>query len=94
MVYLMNHESLAQLFHICSHMGMPSVNGDDLAERILAAPGWARLGIAEPTPKLRAAAASELARAILALTTPAPPGHRVLPSNTPMFGLAPRRPIS
>lgn len=92
----MNHESLAQLFHICSHMEMPCFNEEEIAERILAAPGWARLGIAEPKRELRAAAASELARAILALAPPSPsvPAIGRFQQEDPMFGLARRRPIS
>ncbi|WP_295318857.1 DUF6771 family protein [uncultured Sphingopyxis sp.] len=36
-----------------------------VAETILAAPGWARVGITAPVNHLRVAAAHELARAIL-----------------------------
>ncbi len=60
---------------------MPDFDEHHIAERILSAPGWARLGIAEPKPELRAAAASELARAILAQASshPSPSGHQPLP---------------
>jgi hypothetical protein len=77
---LANHESLATLFHICSHLKMTDLDEQHIAERILAAPGWARLGITEPRPELRAAAASELARANLAQASPrpVPPGHQHL----------------
>lgn len=37
-----------------------------IAEAILQAPGWARLGITEPSPFMREEAAAELARVILA----------------------------
>jgi hypothetical protein len=36
-----------------------------IAEAILQAPGWARIGITEPKPHLREDAAAELARAII-----------------------------
>ncbi|RYD44303.1 MAG: hypothetical protein EOP63_06530 [Sphingomonadales bacterium] len=52
-----------------------------VAEAILSAPGWARVGITAPAPHLRDDAAHELARAILAslengcdLTAPDQPG--------------------
>lgn len=72
---------------------MIDLNEQHIAERILAAPGWARLGITEPRPELRAAAAGELARAILGQASPALP----LPASdryandtgdAAMFGLA------
>lgn len=73
---LANYESLAALFLICSHLKMTDLDEQHIAECILAAPGWARLGITEPRPELRAAAASELARAILArVPCPSPSGH-------------------
>lgn len=37
----------------------------EVANAILAAPGWARVGITMPDARLRAEAANELARAIL-----------------------------
>ena len=52
-----------------------------VAEAILSAPGWARVGITAPAPYLREDAAHELARAILAsldsgsdLSAPESPG--------------------
>lgn len=36
-----------------------------IAEAILQAPGWARIGITAPSPVMREDAAAELARAIL-----------------------------
>ncbi|WP_318248291.1 DUF6771 family protein [Novosphingobium percolationis] len=36
-----------------------------IAEALLTAPGWARVGISDPTPWMREDAALELARAIL-----------------------------
>lgn len=75
---------------------MSRFNEQQIAERILAAPGWARLGIAETKPELRAAAASELARAILAQEPPSPSvsASGPFPEDAPMFGLARRRAIS
>ena len=54
------------MFHICSHKEMTRIDEASIAEGILAAPGWARLGITEPKAELRIEAATELARAILA----------------------------
>lgn len=42
---------------------------DSIAERILAAPGWARVGITAPNERLREDAARELARAIVGEAT-------------------------
>jgi len=38
----------------------------DISEAILHAPGWARVGITAPSPRLRAQAAIELAKAVAA----------------------------
>jgi len=38
----------------------------DVSEAILEAPGWARVGITAPSPRLREQAATELARSIAA----------------------------
>lgn len=38
----------------------------DISEAILEAPGWARVGITAPSPRVREQAASELARTIAA----------------------------
>lgn len=54
------------MFHICSHNEMSRIDETLIVDGILSAPGWARLGIAEPKAQLRRDAASELARAILA----------------------------
>src|SRR3546814_3501279 len=47
-------------------LGMGRIDANRVAETILAAPGWARVGITAPTSHIRVAAARELARAILA----------------------------
>ena len=44
---------------------MEQIDLSRVAETILAAPGWARVGITAPVSHLRVAAAHELARAIL-----------------------------
>lgn len=44
---------------------MEQINPSRIAETILTAPGWARLGIAAPAPHLRCDAAQELARVIV-----------------------------
>jgi len=45
---------------------MERIDANRVAETILTAPGWARVGITAPTSHIRVAAAQELARAILA----------------------------
>lgn len=45
---------------------MERIDANRVAETLLAAPGWARVGLTAPTSHIRAAAALELARAILA----------------------------
>lgn len=55
---------------------MSRVEEQHVAEAILAAPGWARVGITEPAAHLREDAAHELARFILAeLDTARPHDH-------------------
>ena len=44
---------------------MEHIDPSRVAETILAAPGWARVGITAPASHIRVAAANELARAIL-----------------------------
>lgn len=44
---------------------MERVAPTELAETILAAPAWAKVGITAPNPRLREEAAIELARTIL-----------------------------
>lgn len=63
---------------------MTALDEQHIAERILAAPGWARLGITEPRPELRAAAAGELARAILAHPAPTPSSPLAGDAATPL----------
>ncbi|AMG74913.1 DUF6771 family protein [Sphingopyxis granuli] len=45
---------------------MEQINPSRIAETILTAPGWARVGITAPAPHVRTDAAHELARVILA----------------------------
>lgn len=55
---------------------MPEMNPDRVADALLAAPGWARIGITAPKESMRQAAAHELALTITRLfagdTTPDP----------------------
>mgnify|MGYP003575388792 CR=1 FL=1 len=57
---------LAKAFLICSHLEMSRYDEHRVAETILTAPGWARVGITAPAPHIRDDAAHELARVILA----------------------------
>ncbi|MBB4615370.1 DUF6771 family protein [Novosphingobium taihuense] len=43
---------------------MSRINDALIVQAILTAPGWARVGISDPTPWMREDAAAELARAI------------------------------
>lgn len=56
---------LAHLFLICSHWPMERIDPSIIAEAILTAAGWARVGITAPASHIRIAAAHELARTIL-----------------------------
>jgi len=58
------------MFLLCSHIEMERVAPDSspevaIAEALLAAPGWARVGLTAPTEHLRRQAARELALAVL-----------------------------
>ena len=44
---------------------MEQINPSRIAETILTAPGWARVGITAPAPHVRSDAALELARVIV-----------------------------
>ena len=44
---------------------MERIDPTPIAQAILAAPGWARVGITDPTPSMREDAARELAIAII-----------------------------
>ena len=57
--------SLAYLFLLCSNFQMSRIERSEVADLILQAPGWVRLGIAAPTSHLRWDAANELAQVIL-----------------------------
>ena len=52
---------------------MPRIDDTLIVRAILSAPGWARVGISDPTPWMREDAAAELARAIrMQAETPEP----------------------
>lgn len=53
------------MFLICSTYAMERLDPTLIAEAILQAPGWARIGITEHSPHMREDAAAELARAII-----------------------------
>lgn len=57
--------ALAVLFRLCSPHQMTRIDEAEVSNAILAAPGWARVGITMPDARLRVEAAAELARAIL-----------------------------
>lgn len=54
-----------QKFWLCFHSEMSRIDKTRIAEALLAALGWARLGISDPRPWMREAAAIELANEIL-----------------------------
>jgi hypothetical protein len=53
------------MFYLCSFPVMERLDPTLIAEAILQAPGWARIGITAPSAYMREDAAAELARAIL-----------------------------
>lgn len=52
------------MFYFCSYYVMTRFDIEDMASAILAAPGWARVGITAPASHIRDDAAQELARSI------------------------------
>lgn len=52
------------MFGFCSHVGMDEIDENRVATAILAAPGWARVGISAPNESTRETAAQELALTI------------------------------
>lgn len=52
---------------------MTRIEEQQIADALLAAPGWARVGISDPTPWMREDAARELARTVLHSATLAQP---------------------
>lgn len=56
---------LASLFFVCPKYAMFRIDRSIIAEALLTAPGWARVGISDPKPWLREDAALELATTIL-----------------------------
>jgi hypothetical protein len=53
------------MFYLCSILRMERLDKARIAEAILAAPGWARVGITAPAAWTREDAAREMAQAIL-----------------------------
>lgn len=60
-------DTLAILFLLCSICRMTEMDPDRVADALLAAPGWARVGITAPKECMRQAAAQELALTITRL---------------------------
>lgn len=56
--------NLAGMFPLCFIARMERIDQTRIAEALLTAPGWARVGISAPTPWMREDAAAELARVI------------------------------
>lgn len=56
---------LADVFLICSIPIMTRIDKLTVADALLNAPGWARVGLCAPTLRMREEAARELARVIL-----------------------------
>jgi len=56
---------LATKFSICSHAGMERIERQELSAILLAAPGWARVGLTMPDERMRERAADTLAAAII-----------------------------
>ncbi|AOF98698.1 hypothetical protein BSY18_4047 (plasmid) [Blastomonas sp. RAC04] len=52
------------MFYFCSYYAMTRFDIEDMASAILAAPGWARVGITAPARHIRDDAAQELARSV------------------------------
>lgn len=57
--------SLAHMFLLCSNWAMERIDEAMLADALLNAPGWARVGLSAPRAGLRMQAASELVRVVL-----------------------------
>jgi len=67
------------MFRLCSKLSGMRIDADQLTHAILAAPDWAHAALGSPDPRQRAAAARELALAVLADVPPFPPEDRQLP---------------
>jgi len=61
---------IENVFSICSHRNTMRIDEHAIAEAILTAPGWARVGLTAPAERLREEAALELARAVLGGAVP------------------------
>jgi hypothetical protein len=56
---------LAHMFSLCSILHMTRIDEQSVADALLHAPGWARVGLCAPTSWMREEAARELARAVI-----------------------------
>lgn len=57
--------SLAHMFSLCSIPSMDRIDEQSIADALLHAPGWARVGLCAPAAWMREEAARELARAVI-----------------------------
>lgn len=57
--------TLAIKFVICSHAAMERIERQELSAILLAAPGWARIGLTMPDERMRERAADALAATII-----------------------------
>jgi hypothetical protein len=53
------------MFIVCSHTGMERIERQELSAILLAAPGWARVGLTMPDERMRERAADALAATII-----------------------------
>ena len=63
-------------FTICSHAQMERIERDELSAILLAAPGWARVGLTMPDVQMRERAADALAATIMERLFGDPPVDR------------------
>lgn len=73
--------SLAGMFIICSNSPMSRIDEQSVANALLQAPGWARVGLSAPSAWVREEAARELALAVIEgrECTPLAYGQELLP---------------
>lgn len=64
------------MFHICSNEQMERIDERAVSAILLAAPGWARVGLAMPDERLRERAADALAATISERLASAPAADR------------------
>ncbi|WP_254911425.1 DUF6771 family protein [Sphingosinicella sp.] len=60
-----HRKSIARMFVICSHVHMERIERQELSAILLAAPGWAPVGLTMPDKHMRERAADTLAATII-----------------------------